>query len=72
LAASATQDWVMATNLGQSIRSVVQLKQDLKAPDALKTALLEDIEEGSQRLIELVAASDGLQLTADRRRNIRH
>ena len=72
LAAGATQDWVMATNLGQSIRSVVQLKQDLKAPDALKTALLEDIEEGSQRLIELVAASDGLQLTADRRRNIRH
>ena len=72
LAGGATQDWVMATNLGQSIRSVVQLKQDLKAPDALKTALLEDIEEGSQRLIELVAASDGLQLTADRRRNIRH
>ena len=34
--------------------------------------MLEDIEEGSQRLIELVAASDGLQLTADRRRNIRH
>ena len=52
LAAGATQDWVMATNLGQSIRSVVQLKQDLKAPDALKKALLEDIEEGSQRLIE--------------------
>ena len=72
LAGGATQDWVMATNLGQSIRSVVQLKQDLKAPDALKKALLEDIEEGSQRLIELVAASDGLQLTADRRRNIRH
>ena len=72
LAAGATQGWMMATNLGQSIRSVVQLKQDLKAPDALKKTLLADIEEGSQRLIELVAASDGLQLTADRRRNIRH
>ena len=33
---------------------------------------MKDIDEGSQRLIELVAASDGLQLTADRRRNIRH
>ena len=72
LAAGGSKDWILATNLGQSIRSVVQLKEDLKSPEALKKALLKDIEDGSNRLMELVAASDGLQLTADRRRNIRH
>ena len=72
LAAGGSKDWILATNLGQSIRSVVQLKEDLKSPEALKEALLKDIEDGSNRLMELVAASDGLQLTADRRRNIRH
>jgi len=72
LAAGETKDWMFATNLGQSIRSVVQLKEDLRKPEVLKQDVLQDIDEGSQRLIELVAASDGLQLTADRRRNIRH
>ena len=72
LAAGETKDWMFATNLGQSIRSVVQLKEDLRKPEALKQEVVQDIDEGSQRLIELVAASDGLQLTADRRRNIRH
>jgi len=72
LAAGQSKDWILATNLGQSIRSVVQLKEDLKSPDTLKKNLLKDIEDGSNRLMELVAASDGLQLTADRRRNIRH
>ncbi|MEC8360664.1 MAG: hypothetical protein VX002_00055, partial [Bacteroidota bacterium] len=72
LDAGETRDWMFATNLGQSIRSVVQLKDDLRKPEALKQKVLQDIDEGSQRLIELVAASDGLQLTADRRRNIRH
>ena len=72
LHAGETRDWMFATNLGQSIRSVVQLKEDLRKPAALKQNVLQDIDEGSQRLIALVAASDGLQLTADRRRNIRH
>ena len=72
LDAGETRDWMFATNLGQSIRSVVQLKEDLRKPAALKQDVLQDIDEGSQRLIALVAASDGLQLTADRRRNIRH
>ena len=72
LDAGETRDWMFATNLGQSIRSVVQLKEDLRKPAALKQNVLQDVDEGSQRLIALVAASDGLQLTADRRRNIRH
>ena len=72
LEAHSGKDWMMVANLGQSIRGVIRLKQDLQSPDALKQEVLQDIEQGAHRLIELVAASDGLQLTADRRRNIRH
>ena len=72
LAAGESKDWMMVANLGQSIRGVVQLKQDLKSPETLNESVLQDVEEGTNRLIALVAASDGLQLTADRRRNIRH
>jgi hypothetical protein len=72
LGAGESKDWMIVANLGQSIRGVVILKRDLQSPDSLKQAVLKDIEEGSNSLIALVAASDGLQLTADRRRNIRH
>lgn len=72
LAAGESRDWMIVANLGQSIRGVIRLKHDLQSPATLKEELLQDVEEGSRRLIALVAASDGLQLTADRRRNIRH
>ena len=72
LDAHGSKDWMIVADLGQSIRGVVKLKQDLQSPAQLKQDVLKDIEEGSNRLIALVAASDGLQLTADRRRNIRH
>ena len=66
------KEWMQIANLGQSMRDVIRLKRDLEAPDALKKELLRDVEEGSMRLVALAAASDGLQMTADRRRNIRH
>ena len=72
LEANESKDWMIVANLGQSIRGVIQLKQDLQSPDTLKKEVLQDVEEGSKRLMALVAGSDGLQLTADRRRNIRH
>ena len=72
LAANESKDWMIVANLGQSIRGVIQLKQNLQSPDTLKKEVLQDVEEGSKRLMALVAGSDGLQLTADRRRNIRH
>ena len=72
LAPHGRKDWMIVANLSQSIREVVRLKQELQSPEALKGELLQDVEEGSKHLMALVAGSDGLQLTADRRRNIRH
>ena len=72
LAPHGRKDWMIVANLSQSIREVVRLKQELQSPEALKKSVLQDVEEGSKHLMALVASSDGLQLTADRRRNIRH
>lgn len=72
LEAGASKDWMMVADVGQSIRDVVSLRKELESSDALKQGILDDIEQGTKGLISLIAASDGLQLTADRRRNIRH
>ena len=72
LEAGAPKDWMMAADLGKSIRDVIRLRSDLESMKSLKQDILDDIEKGSKGLISLIAASDGLQLTADRRRNIRH
>ena len=72
LDAGASKDWVIAADLGKSIREAIRLRSDLESVKSLKQDIFEDIEQGSKGLISLIAASDGLQLTADRRRNIRH
>ena len=72
LDAGASKDWVIAADLGKSIRDAIRLRSDLESVKSLKQDIFEDIEQGSKGLISLIAASDGLQLTADRRRNIRH
>ena len=72
LAAKESKDWMIVADLGQSIRGVIRLKENLQSPEALKKEVLQDVEQGSKRLMALVGGSDGLQLTANRRRNIRH
>ena len=51
---------------------VADLLEALKSPEALWKEVFTDVEAGSANLMELVAASDGLQLTNDRLLNIRH
>lgn len=72
LTAGAKKRWCMVANLSQGMSDVIGLREALKNPDELYHELTQDIAQGTQQLIALIAASDGLQLTADRRRNIRH
>ena len=72
LAANQSKSWTLVANLGQSIRDVIRMRRDLQSPEALQGEVFKDVENGSNQLVSLVAASDGLQMTADRRRNIRH
>src|SRR6056300_919154 len=72
LAAGASEAWSIVADVNKGPVEVADLMAALSDPQALKAELLADIEEGSQHLVELVAASDGLQLTNDRLLNIRH
>lgn len=72
LLGNGQKEWTLVANLNQSVNDVYELSHQLNDPDRLKNQLNEEIQEGTNQLIALIAASDGLQLTADRRRNIRH
>jgi hypothetical protein len=72
LEAGGKEEWNIVTDVNKGPVEVADLLEALKSPDALWKEVDKDIEAGSANLMELVAASDGLQLTNDRLLNIRH
>ena len=69
---SQTKKWTIVANVNQTIDSVIEIKEALKDTDAIEKSIELSIQEGTENLISLVAASDGLQLTSDKVRNARH
>jgi len=63
---------MFTAEVNQSINKIVKLSEQIKKTNNLSSLVKEDIEKGTQGLITLNAASDGLQLTADKLRNTRH
>ena len=59
-------------NVNQTISDVVSLKKSISNDSDLESKVKEDIVLGSKNLRELVGNSDGLQLTNDKLRMIRH
>ena len=55
LDAGASKDWVIAADLGKSIRDAIRLQSDLDSLKSLKQDIFEDIEQGSKGLISLIA-----------------
>jgi hypothetical protein len=72
LKAGASEAWSIVADVNKGPVEVADLIAALSDPDKLKAEVFADIEAGSKHLVELVAASDGLQLTNDRLLNIRH
>jgi hypothetical protein len=72
LAGSDAKSWMLVADVNKTILDIVTLKEELLHNTNLQVEVLEDVELGSKNLIELVGASDGLQMTNDRLRNIRH
>ena len=69
---NAQEQWTIVANVNQTINDIIQIKERIKDESTLLTELKDSVEEGTQQLIALVGASDGLQLTSDRARNTRH
>ena len=72
LAAGATEEWMLIANVNQSISDIVSIKANIKSNTSMLEEVTADIQAGSAHLRALVAASDGIQMTNDRLRNIRH
>jgi hypothetical protein len=72
LASNTDKTWIQVINVNQDISQIEVLSDRIQNDQNLLKAINEDINIGTKRLIQRVAASDGLQLTADSKRNARH
>ena len=72
LAPNAEKKWFLLANVNQSISDINQVKESIKNESNLEELINENIKYGTRRLVQLVSASDGVQLTGDKLKNIRH
>lgn len=72
LSAGTSEDWMIMANVNQDHAKIAQLSKNIKEDPTLIDKVNANILEGTERLIKLNAASDGLQLTADAYRDTRH
>ena len=70
--AQETKSWLLVANVNQNLKSYHNLSTLIKSNLELTTVLEKSIDEGTENLIELTAASDGLQLGEIQLRNTRH
>jgi hypothetical protein len=72
LAPQAAREWIIVADVNQSRVAVEKVMHELGSADQLTRQVKADIARGTEQLIALNAASDGLQLTADERGDTRH
>ncbi len=72
LAAATQKEWMIVANVNQGPAQVIDIKEKLKNSQSLSKQVEQDIALGTQNLIDLAAAADGLQQTSDELRTARH
>jgi hypothetical protein len=72
LLAGSETNWKIVANVNQNHAQVVELCQKIKNKAELDRQIQEDIDSGTEKLVELVASADGLQFTADKLIDSRH
>ena len=72
LPAKSNKEWMMVANVNQTHSSIASLSDKISNNRDLRELVNTDIQEGTKRLINLNASSDGLQLTADQFKDTRH
>ncbi|GAA4942156.1 hypothetical protein GCM10023314_14050 [Algibacter agarivorans] len=72
LEANSEKDWTFVTNVNQSITGVIEISEMIKNETDLAVLVQKDIDAGTERLIQLTGASDGLQASEDTLTNSRH
>ncbi len=72
LKAAESKQWMIIADVNKNHVALVQLVEKIKSTPHLIQTIKEDIAAGTHKLVALTAAADGIQLTADSRRNARH
>lgn len=72
LESKTEKSWIIVANINQSITAINEISGKLKNNKNLCAEIEKDIENGTNHLLELTGAADGMQITADKQRNTRH
>ena len=71
LTAGGEEKWSIIADVNKSITALVALEEKIQDP-SIDRLIKQDIEAGTQELLQLVGAADGLQRSNDKRGNDRH
>ena len=69
---NSSKSWKIIANVNQNQAQVIQLADAICNDKTIEKQLIDDVELGTQNLIALNATADGLQFTADKRKDTRH
>ena len=72
LTSNTPTSWMLVANVNQNLISIQETKEIIKNTPDVTALIQKDIETGTAKLVQLVAASDGLQLGENQPRNTRH
>ncbi|MDX1830418.1 MAG: hypothetical protein R3342_12830 [Lutibacter sp.] len=64
--------WYIVANVNQGSTSIAKILSELTNKEQLINNVLNDVENGTQNLIDLCASADGLQCTKDNLKTTRH
>jgi hypothetical protein len=67
-----SKNWQIIANVNQNQSQVIELSHNILENSSIKDELFEDIKLGTKNLINLNATADGLQFTANHRKDTRH
>jgi hypothetical protein len=70
--ANDSKTWMFVANVNQTISDINAISKKIKSNTNLKQLVEDDIKAGTRHLLELVGASDGIQLGDNKLRNTRH
>lgn len=69
---NASKSWKIIANVNQNQSQVIQIADAIANDVTLENQIIQDTDLGTQNLIALNATADGLQFTADKRKDSRH
>ncbi|MBO6879246.1 hypothetical protein [Winogradskyella sp.] len=72
LEANETRSWNFIANVNQTVSDIQAISVKIKNENQLLEQVQNDIDQGTEKLIAIAGAADGLQLGSDQLRNTRH